>query len=72
MISEQQIFELKYNLQTFPSKLLDKIVWKIAFSLPKRIAYYATIRTWAHATTGEYGNTHAPSITTAEVLNRWD
>lgn len=70
--TEQKIFELKYNLQTFPLKLLDKIVWKIAFSLPKQIAYYATIRTWAYATTGKYGSTHAPSITIAEVLDRWD
>ena len=72
IISEQKIFELKYNLETFPSKLLDKIAWKIAFSLPKQIAYYATIRTWANATTGEYSDTHAPSITITEILNRWN
>jgi hypothetical protein len=69
---KQKMFELKYDLHTFPSKIREKVEWGIAFILPKQIAYYATIRTWAHATTGEYGSTNAPSITVAEVLDRWD
>lgn len=43
-----------------------------AWVLPRWLVYWATIRVWAHATTGQYGTTEAPALTVAEALNRWD
>lgn len=69
---KQKIFELKYAMRMLPTKTLDKIAWKIAFSLPKQIAYLSTIRVCAHGTTGKYGNTNVPSVTALEILHRWN
>lgn len=49
----------------------NKVARKLAFALPSKVAYWATIRLWAHATTGVYGNqTHYVMVD--EVLRRWD
>lgn len=40
--------------------------------LPRRVVYFATIKVWAFATSGKYGDTLAPEITTAETIERWE
>ena len=50
----------------------DKIYLKLAWLLPKRLAYWCAIRVGAHATTGEHGDTIIPELTFMEVLKRWE
>lgn len=45
---------------------------EIALALPKRIAYWASIRVAAHATTGEYGHQIVPELTLPDMLRRWE
>jgi hypothetical protein len=68
----QKIFELKSNLRTLPTKISEKIACEIAFHLPKKVVYFATIRSCAYGTTGEYGDTIVPEVTAMEVLHRWE
>lgn len=52
----------------FPERVTRAIVW----NLPKWIIYWAAIRLFAHATTGEYGNTVASELTLMDAIGRWD
>lgn len=53
------------------AKLLERAVIKAAWALPRRVAYWATIRVGANATTGRYGNQIVPELTFTEALQRW-
>lgn len=68
----QKIFELKYNAKTLPEKIKEKIEWKIAYLLPKKVAYVAMIRLFAHGTSGKYGDTLVSEVTAMEILDRWE
>jgi len=48
----------------------ERFAMWIAWRLPRRLAYWATIRVGAHATTGSYSNT--ADLTLIETLKRWD
>ena len=45
---------------------------KIAWKLPRRLAYWCAIRVIAHATTGKYGNTVVPELRAMDALKRWE
>ena len=42
----------------------------LSYKLPKNLIYFAVIRAWANATTGEYGSEVATSITCDKVIER--
>ncbi len=46
-------------------------VW-LAWHMPRKLAYWCTMRLIAHATSGKYGDTLVPGITAIDVLTRWD
>lgn len=43
----------------------------LAWRLPLRLVYWATVRCAAHATTGQYGDTVTPGVTIIQMLERW-
>jgi hypothetical protein len=43
----------------------------IAFHLPRRVAYWATIRLGANATTGPHSGQIVPDLTFLDALERW-
>jgi hypothetical protein len=51
--------------------MMDKIAMWIAWKLPRRVAYWATIRVGANATQGEYGNQEVPALGFMDALKRW-
>ena len=52
------------------NKLKEKFLLFIVFNLiPRKIAYWCTIRTWAFATCGKYNKNDCTSITTSQVLD---
>lgn len=44
----------------------------IAWKLPKNLIYWCAMRLFAHATSGEYGNTVVPELTAMQGLERWE
>jgi hypothetical protein len=50
----------------------EKFWFWLAWRLPRPLVYFATIRCWANATTGEYGSVDAPAATVADALKRWE
>ncbi len=50
---------------------MEKLYNFIAQHLPKRIIYFALIRAWSNATTGEYSDQEIPAVTMVEVIDRW-
>jgi len=46
-------------------------VW-LAYKLPHSLVYYAAIRMFAHATSGEYSDQEVPATTVMEALARWE
>ena len=44
----------------------------IADRLPRRIVYFAAVRAWSNATTGQWSHLEATGITVAEMLERWE
>lgn len=59
--------EVRYRLH----KLRERALIKIAWALPKSVAYWAYIRVGAYATTGEYGNTNTSELLMIDALKRW-
>ncbi len=47
--------------------LSDRIAW----ILPAKLIYFATIRLIAHATTGKYSKTVVPKLGAMDALRRW-
>ncbi len=55
------------------SKLLwEKFCGWLAWHLPRSVVYHCLIRAWAHGTSGQFGNTVAPSLTMEQAIERWD
>jgi hypothetical protein len=51
---------------------MDKFWMKLAFFLPKKLAYWATIRLIANATQGKWSHVEAPAVLAMDVLKRWE
>lgn len=49
----------------------EKIAIKIAYLLPRRIAYWCAIRVGVHATTGEHSTQVVPELRFMDALQRW-
>ena len=52
--------------------MIEKIAWWIAFKLPRKIVYFATIRLLANATQGKYSKQVVPELNAFVALGRWD
>lgn len=50
---------------------LEGLAERLAWWLPRRLVYWATIRLWAEATTGRYANTHPMALGIVDVLDAW-
>lgn len=50
----------------------DKIAMWVAFRLPRRLAYWATIRVGANASGSKYPNQVVPELTLIDALQRWE
>ncbi len=62
-----------FNLmESWIPRMCEAIVMRIAGLLPRRVAYWATVRVTAHATTGEFSNTNPGELNCVDVLKRWD
>ena len=51
---------------------MNKVWTWIAWRLPKKLVYWATIRLISHATVGEYSNQVVPDLNAIDALNRWE
>ena len=49
----------------------ERMCWKLAQLLPKRIQYYAFNLVFGYATTGKYGWTDCTTVTCATVSRRF-
>ena len=53
--------------------VLRERVWTaIAWKLPRALVMWCAIRLFAHATTGQYGNTVPTDLNIMEALKRWE
>lgn len=53
-------------------KLAERLTTKVAWLLPRRIAYWAAIRVMAHATQGKWSSQNVPALYAMDALKRWD
>lgn len=53
------------------NRVTEKFWSKLAWAVPRQLAYWCTIRLGAHATQGEYSNQEVPALTLADALKRW-
>jgi hypothetical protein len=50
---------------------LERQAMRVASHLPRWLVYWATIRLWAHGTTGRWGNTDPGQLSLFEAMDRW-
>lgn len=50
---------------------MEKLLCKVAYLLPKRLVYWASIRLMVNATAGKHSNQIVPDLTALEALERW-
>lgn len=51
--------------------MAEKLQIRVAHLLPRWLVYWATIRLFAAATTGDYSSTVVPELEVGEALKRW-
>ena len=51
--------------------LREKVEMKVAWLMPKRVAYWCAIRLGAFATVGKYGNESPSGLKFMDALERW-
>lgn len=56
------------RLEARAERALMWFVWR----LPTRIVYWAFIRVWANATTGQFGTVEAPAVMADDALRCWE
>jgi hypothetical protein len=52
--------------------MIEKLTIKLAWLMPRSLAYWCAIRVGAHATQGKYGNQEVPALLFMDALKRWD
>lgn len=52
--------------------MIDKICMKLAWLVPKHVAYWCAIRVGANATQGQYSNQVVPDLLFMDALKRWE
>jgi len=52
--------------------MMDRISRWLAYHLPRRVVYWASIRLMAHATTDEWSGQVAPELYAMDALKRWE
>ena len=52
--------------------MFDKLCMKVAYWLPRRLAYWCAIRVGAHGTICRYSSQIVPELTFMEALKRWE
>lgn len=62
------IHDLRYEV----SRRIEKLQMKIAWALPKWLVMWATVRLFAHGTTGKWGNTEPSSLSIFDAMERWE
>lgn len=60
--------DLRYQCSRLAEKTIRKVVW----SLPEKIVYWSAIRVMANATTGQYSNQIVPDLKAMDALERWN
>ena len=51
--------------------MLERATWFLAWRLPRKLVYFATVRLIAHATTGPYSQQVVPELSAIDALRRW-
>jgi len=52
--------------------MTDKICMWVAWNMPKKLAYWASIRVMSYATVGKYSSQIVPDLTATDALKRWE
>jgi hypothetical protein len=60
------------ELKMYRRHLRERILICLAWAMPRSLAYWATIRLGAHATTGQYSNQSPCDLKFMDTLQRWD
>lgn len=60
-----------YNPKHELSRLKERILMWIAWHIPRKIAYWCTIRVIQHAAQGEWEEQEVPELLAMDILPRW-
>jgi hypothetical protein len=64
----------KSSKQTFAAWIdsrVESVYIKISWLIPRKLAYWSTIRVMANASTGEHSNQNVTSLLAIDTLKRW-
>lgn len=68
----EQLWVRLFLVGAWFKRLYDDACRGVAFRLlPRRVAYWATIRLGANATTGKWADQEVPDLAMADALKRW-
>jgi hypothetical protein len=67
-LAHQEI-DLTLAVEGFTVK--EKLLIRVAWMLPRKLAYWCAVRVMSHATVGEYSHQIVPELTAMEALQRW-
>ena len=52
--------------------MIEELIIKLVWMLPKRVVYWCAIRLGANATQGLYSDQEVPALLFIDALKRWD
>ena len=53
------------------NKMIDSLMLKLAWLLPRKLVYWCAIRVGANATQGKWSNQIVPDLNFMDALKRW-
>lgn len=56
---------------SFGGIMKQTILMKLAWLMPKSLAYWCAIRVFVSATNGKYSNEEVPALRCSDALQRW-
>ncbi len=62
---------MRLEMKTRKSKAVERLWFKLAWFIPRKLVYFAVIRLWANATQGQWSHVAAPDVTVSEAIERW-
>lgn len=57
---------------TLEEEMMNKFYLWLAYRLPRRLVYWASIRLMAHATQGQWSTQIVPDLSAMDALQRWE
>ena len=68
---QRVIVGMRIEMKIRKSKAIERLWFKLAWFIPRKLVYFAAIRLWANSTQGQWSHVYPMDVTVDEAVERW-